>query len=480
MSQIEISNISFTYLGREEPTLNGISIAVEQGDFILLTGETSSGKSTLLKTINGLIPHTSRGKFQGNVRIDGLSVSDLTLSEIGRKVGLLFQSPDNQLFCTTVEDEIGFGLENMGMPLHSVDQAIDEALDLVRLEGFRQRETSTLSGGEKQLVALACLSAMQPEILLLDEPTSYLDVNFSRHVLQVISELNKKLEVTVIFATHQVQTIADFCNRSWSLRDGQVTEEKSVPKLQFKKTQVWERSVIHVQNRKNLLKMISSSFNCGGNTEIIDNVSLQVGYGEIVALMGQNGSGKTTLLMLMAKLLQPTSGEIILDDCEPKRNGESKIGFVFQNADLVLQAKTVEDEIKFGPLNFGMKCDLLEKRSNETADIFGISSYKNDHPYALSGGQRQRVAVAANVSLNPDLLLLDEPTTGQDMSYLNTTMQKLCHKVSNDNKTLIFSSHNVDLVLRYADRVLILNRGKLAFDDSINKFIDSHAGTFIK
>ena len=231
MSQIEISNLSFTYLGREEPTLNGISIAVEQGDFILLTGETSSGKSTLLKTINGLIPHTSRGKFQGNVRIDGLSVSDLTLSEIGRKVGLLFQSPDNQLFCTTVEDEIGFGLENMGMPLHSVDQAIDEALDLVRLEGFRQRETSTLSGGEKQLVALACLSAMQPEILLLDEPTSYLDVNFSRHVLQVISELNKKLEVTVIFATHQVQTIADFCNRSWSLRDGQVTEEKSVPKL---------------------------------------------------------------------------------------------------------------------------------------------------------------------------------------------------------------------------------------------------------
>ena len=147
---------------------------------------------------------------------------------------------------------------------------------------------------------------------------------------------------------------------------------------------------------------------------------------------------------------------------------------------MVLQAQTVEDEIKFGPLNFGLKHYLLEKRSNEIANIFKMSSYKNDHPYSLSGGQRQRVAIAANLSLNPDLLLLDEPTTGQDTDYLNTTMQILCHKISNDNKTLIFSSHNAGLVLRYADRVLILNRGKLAFDGSIDKFIDSRASTFIQ
>lgn len=480
MSQIEITNLNFTYPGRSEPTLNRINTTVEKGDFVLLTGKTASGKSTLLKTINGLIPHSSRGKFQGNVRIDDFNVSDLTLADIGRKVGLLFQNPDNQLFCTTVEDEIGFGLENMGVPLSCIDRAIDEALDLVGLGGFRQRETSTLSGGEKQLIALASLSAMKPQILLLDEPTSYLDVNSSRDVLRIISELNKKFEITIIVATHQIQTIAAFCNLSWSLRNGQITEEKSTQKLQSKKTQAWKRSAIHIQNRKKLLKMTNTSFNHEGNPEILENISFQIGYGEIVALMGPNGSGKTTLLMLMAKLLRPTSGEITLDDCRSKQKGEGKIGFVFQNADLVLQAQTVEDEIKFGPLNFGLKHYLLEKRSNEIADIFKMSSYKNDHPYALSGGQRQRVAIAANLSLNPDLLLLDEPTTGQDTDYLNTTMQILCHKISNDNKTLIFSSHNAGLVLRYADRVLILNRGKLAFDGSIDKFIDSHASAFIQ
>ena len=142
--------------------------------------------------------------------------------------------------------------------------------------------------------------------------------------------------------------------------------------------------------------MTNTSFNHEGNPEILENISFQIGYGEIVALMGPNGSGKTTLLMLMAKLLPPTSGEITLDDCRPKQKGEGKIGFVFQNADLVLQAQTVEDEIKFGPLNFGLKHYLLEKRSNEIVDIFKMSSYKNDHPYALSGGQRQRVAIAAN------------------------------------------------------------------------------------
>ena len=478
MPQIEITNLNFTYPGRSEPTLNCINTTVEKGDFVLLTGKTASGKSTLLKTINGLIPHSSRGECQGNVRIDNFNVSDLTLADIGQKVGLLFQNPDNQLFCTTVEDEIGFGLENMGMPLPCIDRTIDEALDLVGLGGFRQRKTSTLSGGEKQLIALASLSAMKPQILLLDEPTSYLDANSSRDVLQIISELNKKFEITIIVATHQVQTIATFCNLSWSLRNGQLTEEKSTRKLQSKKAQAWKRSAIHIQNRKNLLKMTNTSFNHEGNPRILEDISLQIGYGEIVALMGQNGSGKTTLLMLMAKLLRPTSGEITLDDCGAKRKGEGKIGFVSQNSDLVLQAQTVEDEIKFGPLNFGLKHYLLEKRSNEIADIFKMSSYKNDHPYALSGGQRQRVAIAANLSLNPDLLLLDEPTTGQDTDYLNTTMQILCHKISNDNKTLIFSSHNVGLVLRYADRVLILNRGKLAFDGSINKFIDSHASTF--
>ena len=480
MSQIEISDLSFTYPGRLEPTLNHINTTVEKGDFILLTGETASGKSTLLKTINGLIPHASSGKLQGNVRLDDFNVSDLTLADIGRRVGLIFQNPDSQLFCTTVEDEIAFGLESMGTPLPHIDQAIDEALNLVGLAEFRQRETSTLSGGEKQLIALASLSAMKPQIFLLDEPTSYLDVNSSRDVLQIISELNKKFEITIIVATHRIQTIATLCNRRWSLRNGQVTEEKSIHKIQSEKAQVWKRSAIYVQNQKKLLKMSKTSFSHERKSGILENISLQIGYGEIVALMGRNGSGKTTLLMLMAQLLRPTSGEVTLDDFKPKREGEGKIGFVFQNADLVLQAQTVEDEIRFGPLNFGLRPHLLEKRSDAIADIFNLSSYKHDHPYTLSGGQRQRVAIAANLSLNPDLLLLDEPTTGQDIDYLNTTMQMLCHEIINDNKTLIFSSHDTDLVLKYADRVLILSRGELAFDDSIDKFVDSYSDNFIQ
>ena len=480
MSQIEITNLNFTYPGRLEPTLNQINITVEKGDFILLNGKTASGKSTLLKAINGLIPHASSGELRGNVRIDNFNVSDLTLADIGRKVGLLFQNPDNQLFCTTVEDEIAFGLENMGiLPTH-IDQAIDEALNLVGLAEFRKRETSTLSGGEKQLIALASLFAMKLQILLLDEPTSYLDANSSRDILQIISELNRKFEITVIVATHRIHTIATLCNRRWSLRNAEITEELSVHNIQAKRAETWKRSAPYIQDRENLLKMTNTSFNYKGQLGILENISLQIGYGEIIALMGQNGSGKTTLLMLMAQLLRPTFGEVTLDNFRPKREGDGKIGLVFQNADLVLQAQTVGDEIRFGPRNFGLKHHLLEKRSDDIANMFKISPYRNDHPYALSGGQRQRVAIAANLSLNPDLLLLDEPTTGQDTDYLNTTMQILCHKIRNNNKTLIFSSHNADLVLRYADRVLILERGKLVFDDSINKFIDNHADNFIQ
>ena len=540
MGSIEIDNLHFTYPSRNTPTLRGIDAKVDPKAFILLTGPTGCGKSTLLRTLNGLIPHASGGKLSGSVRVNGASVAEQPIAVTCQQVGLLFQNPDEQLFCIIVEDEIAFGLENLGLPSQEIDRRIDSALTQVGLAGFRNRQITSLSSGQKQRVALACVCAMQPQILLLDEPTSYLDPQATHDILEILRDLNRRLGITVIVAGHQVNEIAPLCSRVWLMDEGglvsdlpidqafadlkqyvrlgvqvpelaQVAEQRgyserpltldhavqlfAIPaqdskQAQFHQTEASDRLLSsntssgeneltdltpdltrsNPENPNNILAEVQNlSFRYPQTSvDVLKDISFQIKGGEVVAIMGANGSGKTTLLLHLIALLRPSVGQVLIKDqdtrrCKP-RHLAGQVGIVFQNPDLLLQAATVSEEVAFGPKNFKLSRQEVEERLEEVLPIFDLETLKAEAPYALSRGQRQRTAVAASFSLYPDLLLLDEPTTGQDYYHLQQLMQLLHTTLKAQNRTVIFCTHDAHLTLKYASRVLLLHRGELIFD----------------
>lgn len=540
MGSIEIDGLHFTYPSRDTPTLCGIDAEVESAAFILLTGPTGCGKSTLLRTFNGLIPHASGGKLSGSVRVNGASVAEQPIVVTCQQVGLLFQNPEEQLFCIIVEDEIAFGLENLGLPSHEIDRRIDAALKQVGLTGFRDRQIALLSSGQKQRVALACVCAMQPQILLLDEPTSYLDPQATHDTLEIIRDLNRKLGITVIVAGHQVNEITPLCDRVWLMNDGKLVSDLPIDQafndlkqysqlgvqvpelaqvaeqlgyserpltldhavrlfenpapdskqLQSHRTEAPDRLInfeaasrddelaapaptptqADSVNPDNILAEIQNLFFRYPQTSVnvLKDISVQIKRGEVIAIMGANGSGKTTLLLHLIALLRPSSGEVLIKGqdtrrCKP-RHLAGQVGIVFQNPDLLLQAATVSEEVAFGPKNFGLSRQEVEERLKEILPMFDLEALKMEAPYALSRGQRQRTAVAASYSLYPDLLLLDEPTTGQDYYHLQQLMQILHDTIKTQNKAVIFCTHDVHLTLAYASRVLLLDRGELIFD----------------
>ena len=489
MACIEIENLGFTYPSRQHPTLQGITTDIPSGAFVLLTGPTGCGKSTLLRTLNGLIPYASAGTFTGTVLLNGKNLATQPLATTCQQVALLFQNPEDQLFCTLVEDEVAFGLENLGFPSEEIKERIAFALEQVGLPDFQSREISSLSGGQKQRVALAAICAMQPQVLLLDEPTSHLDPQGTRDILDIVAKLNREMGITVVLATHRTREVAPLCDHVWLMEEGQLCLD--LPKTEaFQDLAPYQRLGVQVPlgdaassatrfsdpktsgvaPSKNFSLSLSQLHFHYPNTDkdAVCGISCDVQRGEVLAIMGANGSGKTTLIHLMAGLLRPSAGEVSIAGKTRRRvklhQLAGEIGIVFQNPDLLLQAKTVRDEVAFGPKNLRFPTKTLEERVTKTLTQFDLNSLAVEAPYALSRGQRQRIAVAATFSLHPDLFLLDEPTTGQDAQHLYGLMDELCDEIRRENKTLIFATHDTDLTLKYADRVLLLRDGEVIFD----------------
>ena len=485
MASIEIENLGFIYPSRDTPTLQDITTHVPSGAFVLLTGPTGCGKSTLFRTLNGLIPHASAGTLTGSVRLDGKAIAAQPIATTCQQVALLFQNPDDQLFCTLVEDEIAFGLENLGFPAEEIKRRIAVALEQVGLPDFASREIASLSGGQKQRVALAAVCAMQPHVLLLDEPTSHLDPKGTRDILDIVALLNREMGITVILATHRTKEVAPLCDRVWLMDEGRLCLD--LPKAEaFQNLTLYQRLGVQLPetddlpvetplkrnstaSQTSLLSIQELQFRYPNmNEDAVRSISCEVSRGEVVAIMGANGSGKTTLIHLIAGLLRPSVGEVIIDGKSSSRlklhQLAGKVGIVFQNPDLLLQAETVRDEVAFGPKNLKFSTQILEERVNTTLTQFDLDDFASEAPYSLSRGQRQRVAVAATFSLHPDLFLLDEPTTGQDAQHLHQLMDELCGEIQQEDKTLIFATHDTELTLKYAHRVLLLQDGELIFD----------------
>jgi energy-coupling factor transport system ATP-binding protein len=500
---IKIEDLWFSY-SNNKPVLKGINLEIKKGEFILLTGPTGCGKSTLLKCLNGIIPHESSGEMHGRIHIDGIETKNSSMKELSQHAGMVFQSPDDQIFSTVVEDEVAFGPENLLLTREEIGKRVEYSLKAVGMLEHRHSATNALSGGQKQRVCIASVLTMQPSVLLLDEPISQMDPKGAGEVLGVIKQLTG-LGLTIIMVEHRIHEVAHLVDRIIIMNDGKIVLQDA-PKNAFGKLELFhelglrvpetvelfhklgydevpltiEEALKKIHNRKiqanrnnsprerALSKPVISTMDVWYGYEkdkmVLKGISLDIFEGERVALMGNNGSGKSTLLLHFAAILKPQKGEVKIFESNIKSINPyslaGKVGIVFQNPDLMLFCDTVKDEASFGPKNLGFSYDEINLKVSKALKAMTIENLSGDAPHALSKGQRLRTAVASVLSTTPELLLLDEPTTGQDKMHIEEMMEQFLH----NKKTLVFCTHDIETALKYATRVIVMNDGKILAD----------------
>ncbi len=495
----------FRYAGADAPALEGIDLRIGAGEFVLLTGPTGCGKTTLLKTANGLIPRESAGRMEGSVEVFGENGG----GSLPGRVGLLFQNPEDQILCARVEDEVAFGPENMGVPSGEIPVRIAEALAAVSAEEKRRARCAELSGGEKQRIALASVLSLHPRLLALDEPTSQLDERGAAEVLRALSQIRQKLGIAFLVAEHRIERVLPLADRLVVMEGGRIRgafsrenftealpllrelglevppwmelaacaeagpaggEEAACARLKAAGLRIQKiPAENHREKGPPLLRVRDLSHRYrGAAAPALDAVSLLLEAGEILALLGHNGAGKSTFLSLLAGLLPCQSGAIAWFG-EPAGRLKphtlaGRVGFLFQNPDLMLSAETVEDEVALGPRLLGFEAGRARQAVAAGLEGLGIAGLRARNPFSLSRGERLRVALTALLAGEPRVLLLDEPTAGLDRGSRLSFLDDLRGWVDAARKTraVILCTHDSDAALRVADRAMLLREGKRA------------------
>jgi len=452
---IEIKDLSYKYPGAEKPALKDINLQIKDGEFILITGESGSGKSTLLYTINGLIPNLFGGELTGSISVNGLVPKENPIRRLSQFVGTVFQNADSQIFMLRVEDDVAFGCENLLFPRDEIIIRRNLALKELSLWDIRERETFTLSGGQKQRLAIAGIYAMGPKIFLFDEPTTDLDEEGRRDLFQILRGL-KHRGYTIILVEHQYEDFIPFADRTINFKEGQITLslDPLPSRLNPKRKKNFHQSL------PPYLKIEDLWFGYEGHP-CLKGINLQIRKGESVALFGKNGSGKTTLFKAILGLLRPQKGKITIEGISnPELSPYGcKIGFLYQNPDEQLFTCSVEEEISFGPKNLGININI-----EEALKLFELEGYKGRQPQTLSRGERQRLALASILSMQPEIILLDEPTTGLDTKGW-TKFMDITYNLTLRGKTVVFSTHNRKAMGEFADRLIQIEEGKIIRDE---------------
>jgi energy-coupling factor transport system ATP-binding protein len=487
---LEIEDLSFKYRSRSELALKHVSLKVERGEILLIAGASGCGKTTLARCINGLIPRSYKGELSGTIKLYGKEVADLPLAHISQLVGTVLQDPERQILGTKVLNEVAFGLENLGKPREEIYSTVAEALGKLGIAHLQDRETFNLSGGEKQKVALAGVLAMHPSLLLLDEPLASLDPASALDTLSIVRRLADE-GMTVLMVEHRVEDVLKIKpDRILFMQEGEIRylgllegleqavnyHEVKLPARMIMKMAAKDPAPEEIKPlagaasrgdaRRKLVQFCDVSFGYDTDREVLHNVNLDIYEGDVIALLGPNGTGKTTLVKHAIGLLKPRSGQVLVEGKNTQEISVAQIantlGYVFQSPSHMLFAPTIREELAFGPTNLNHPPEVIEKEVHEALDIVHLSGLEQTAPLSVSFGQQKRVSIAAILAMQSKILVMDEPTAGQDYQNYVSFMESILKLPS--FKAILFITHDVDLAAIYANRVLLVKQGQVVAD----------------
>jgi energy-coupling factor transport system ATP-binding protein len=520
-----LHRVSYFYPRSEAPVLKDISLEIYRGEFLGLIGPTGAGKTTLCLTLNGIVPQFYGGRFFGHVTLAGLDTLAHPVSTLAQHVGTVFEDPETQLTATSVENEIAFALENLKVPREEILRRIPRVLAAVRLEGTRDKHPHELSGGQKQRLAIAAALAIQPDLLILDEPTSQLDPVGAEEVFATVRELNRELGVTILMASHAAEEMAEYADRVVMLSRGELaasgTPDEIYRQIEYlhehhlRPPQVAEtfyqmrqfgaevaETPVRLSRGVELLQAMQATcpplapelteqpasspdpqgppllavadvhHTYDDGTRALRGVSLEIRAGEYVLIIGQNGAGKSTLVKHFLKLLAPTRGVVRVSGVDTRELTVSglarRIGYVAQNPDHQIFNATVEDEVAFALKHLEYDEVEIAARVTESLGAMGLLAERARHPLSLPRGDRARVVIAAVLAMQPEIIIFDEPTTGQDDRGARAILE-ISKRLHARGKTVIVITHHLYLMPDYAERVVIMGKGTILLDAPIRQ-----------
>ncbi len=477
---VEVRGLDVKYPSREQYSIKDISFSIDKGEFVWLAGDSASGKSTLMNCLCGFIPNIIPAEVNGTIIVN--TKKDLNTLQLARHISMVHQDPESQ-FCTEcVEDEIAFGLENRRVSRRKINKRIETTLKDLNCSELRHRKLHTLSGGEKQKVAIASMLVLNPRVLILDEPTSNLDPVSMEEVLKAIKNVRRKSkELTLILAEHRIGGLVDHVDRVLRLQNGKLKED--IEKFQrLGRKERREFSVYFYPKYKREIKQSCSVLKIEklnytvDDKNILDGINIEIYKGEIIALMGRNGSGKTTLIKHISGLLEVQEGNIKVfnknmnsyKEIPPWKLGKY-IGYVFQNPNHQIFENTVKTEMMFGPKNFGKGAKTAIRRLKDITKEKGIN--EDTHPHNLSFGQKRRLNIYSSSLHGPEIIIIDEPFSGQDHKNA-LLMADIMNRFWLSGKTLIIVTHSLDFAKKFCTRALVLSKGSIVYDEEPQRLKD--------
>jgi energy-coupling factor transporter ATP-binding protein EcfA2 len=484
-----VEDLTFQYQRRSEPAIERLNFSVHLGQVMLIAGSSGCGKTTLMRCINGLIPHTYQGEMSGDIRLFGKSVIGMSMTDISQTVGTLLQDPERQILGSYVMNEVAFGLESLGIPRQEIIPRVEKALDRLGILHLRDRETFGTSGGEKQKIALAGVLAMEPKILLLDEPLASLDPASSQEALQAFRQLADE-GIAVMIVEHRVEDVLSIHPDVFMyLDEGKMVylgdTNGLMDAVDYRRIKLPAKVVLerarrdpapvfipaavkpHSESETELVRFEGVHFRYNEDgPEVLKGLNFTIKAGDVIAVLGHNGSGKTTMVKHALGLLKPTEGRVLLEGQETRKmtvaQAAHTVGYVFQSPSQMLFAPTVHEELSFGPRNLEFSADMIAKNVDWAIETVNLRSELDMPPLALSFGQQKRISIAAILAMRSRILMMDEPTAGQDYWNYQAFMDAILQMPGFD--AVIFITHDVDLAVIYANRILLVYNGEIVAD----------------
>ena len=516
---IEFKGVSFRYAGAEKEALRDLNLQIRPGEIVLVTGPAGSGKTTFCSCINGLIPHYHEGELTGQVIVRTYDTRRARIGGLASLVGMVFQDPESQLVTSSVIDEVAFGPENLGIPRAEINQRVTEALSATRLLGYEEREPHNLSGGEQQACAIAATYSMHPEIYVMDEPLANLDPAGRLQVLQVLIDVAKRRQKTLIIVEHSLEEILPLVDRVLVIHEGQIIRDGlvdevlaagDIPRVFTRPAMVRladkfglslktfsaekfyadlnarqplgfinpaeQPATTHGNSSSPIIEFHNVHYAYKDQTAALKGVNLAIYEGELVAILGRNGSGKTTLARHIIGLLQPAMGQVIVTGRDvhdtPTHELTQEIGFCFQNPNHQIVSFKVRDEMTFGLKAHNIDPAQFDQRVHHALELVNMLDVIDAEIFDLGKGQKQRLALASVLTLNPKILVIDEPTTGQD-PQMTKEIFDIIRNLNDLGTTVLMITHRVDYAASYAHRAVVMNRGEIAFDGPIWELISN-------